>query len=305
MLSIGSVFSGIGGLELGLEQAGLGPTLWQVEKDQFCRRVLATHWTHAEQHGDIRFVQGSDLRRVGVMGGGFPCTDVSYANSEGLGLDGPDSGLWREYARLIRWLRPGYVIVENVAALLARGLGDVLGDLAACGYAAEWDCLPASAFGAPHQRDRLFVVAYADRHPVPVFGEYAERLIRGSAAASPLAVDALDAHLRTARVRGSALADAHGAGLEERHATLVAAHAGLDPRGAAARWLHAGGPPEPILRRVADGVPDVVARLRALGNAIVPQVAEFIGRCIIERERVIAQRVKDSTRSEGFDEAAR
>jgi site-specific DNA-cytosine methylase len=96
---------------------------------------------------------------VDVLCGGFPCQDLSYAG-KGAGLDGERSGLWGEYARLIRELRPRYVVVENVSALLARGLGRVLGDLAACGYDAEWDCIPASAVGAPHRRDRVWLVAY-------------------------------------------------------------------------------------------------------------------------------------------------
>ena len=98
---------------------------------------------------------------VDVLCGGFPCQDLSVAG-RGAGIDGARSGLWAEYARLIRELRPRYVVVENVPALLVRGLGRVLGDLAALGYDAEWDCLPASAFGAPHRRDRVWIVAYPD-----------------------------------------------------------------------------------------------------------------------------------------------
>jgi site-specific DNA-cytosine methylase len=96
---------------------------------------------------------------VDVLCGGFPCQDISVAG-RGEGIDGARSGLWGEYARLIRELRPRYVVVENVAALLARGMERVLGDLAACGYDAEWDCIPASAVGAPHRRDRVWLVAY-------------------------------------------------------------------------------------------------------------------------------------------------
>jgi site-specific DNA-cytosine methylase len=99
---------------------------------------------------------------VDVLCGGFPCQDISVAG-RGEGIDGARSGLWAEYARLIRELRPRYVVVENVAALLARGMERVLGDLAACGYDAEWDCIPASAVGAPHRRDRVWLVAYPAR----------------------------------------------------------------------------------------------------------------------------------------------
>lgn len=102
---------------------------------------------------------------VDVICGGFPCQDISFAGA-GAGLDGDRSWLWREYARLVGELRPRYVSVENVAALLDRGLGRVLGDLAALGYDAEWHCIPASAVGALHARDRIWVVAYPERHVI-------------------------------------------------------------------------------------------------------------------------------------------
>jgi hypothetical protein len=110
---------------------------------------------------------------VDVLCGGFPCQDISLAG-RGAGLAGERSGLWREFARLIGELRPRYVIVENVPALTSRGLDVVLADLAACGFDAEWDHLPASAFGAPHRRDRIWLVAYpAVRHKIPPTGIHA------------------------------------------------------------------------------------------------------------------------------------
>jgi DNA (cytosine-5)-methyltransferase 1 len=205
-VNVGSLFSGIGGFDLGLERAGMR-VVWQCEQDEFCRRVLARRFPGVPCYPDVRALvadSGSarrrqDVRRahgdegadegraaqdtdladgggesggdgalvpvpvpyVDVLCGGFPCQDISLAG-KGAGIGGERSGLWAEYARLIRDLRPRYVIVENVAALLARGLDVVLADLAACGYDAEWDCLPASAFGAPHQRDRLWLVAYPE-----------------------------------------------------------------------------------------------------------------------------------------------
>jgi DNA-cytosine methyltransferase len=210
VLTVGSLFSGVGGFDLGFERAGMR-TLWFAEQNDYCRRVLARHWPGVPCHPDVRALgadtsgarrrqdvrgahgdEGADARRgsqdadqpdgrdegggagpvlpvpvpyVDVLCGGFPCQDLSYAG-KGAGIDGERSGLWSEYARLIRELRPRYVVVENVPALLGRGLGRVLGDLAACGYDAEWDCLPASAFGAPHRRDRVWVVA-----PTPTGGE--------------------------------------------------------------------------------------------------------------------------------------
>ncbi len=162
-LRVLDLFSGIGGFSLGLERAGGFETVAFCEIEPFCRRVLAKHWPGVKQYDDVRNLTAdtlwSDGIAVDVICGGFPCQDISLAG-KGAGLAGERSGLWAEYARLIRELRPKFVIVENVAALLSRGLADVLRDLAALGYDAEWHCIPASAIGAPHRRDRLWIVAY-------------------------------------------------------------------------------------------------------------------------------------------------
>src|SRR5579862_7777078 len=131
-------------------------TVQFVELDPFCRRVLAKHWPTVPCHDDIRtFVPGA----ADVVCGGFPCQDLSIAG-KGAGLEGSRSGLWSELCRVIGQVRPSYAIVENVPALLGRGLGRVLGDLAEIGYDAEWHCIPACAIGAPHIRDRIWIVAY-------------------------------------------------------------------------------------------------------------------------------------------------
>jgi DNA (cytosine-5)-methyltransferase 1 len=156
---IGSLFSGIGGLDLGLERAGVGRTVWQVEADPFCRGVLARHWPDAVRYNDVREVRGGAVEPVDLLCGGFPCQDVSNAGKRA-GLDGERSGLWYEFDRLVGELRPRFVVIENVAALLGRGGPDVLRSLAARGYDAWWDCVPAAAVGAPHRRDRLFIVAW-------------------------------------------------------------------------------------------------------------------------------------------------
>jgi len=158
------LFSGIGGFSLGLERSEAFKTVAFCEIEPFCRRVLAKHWPKVPCYDDIRTLTAERLATDGIavdaIAGGFPCQDISIAG-KGAGLAGKRSGLWREYVRLIGELRPRYVIVENVAALLGRGLGDVLGDLAALGYDAEWHCIPASAVGLPHIRDRVWIVAYA------------------------------------------------------------------------------------------------------------------------------------------------
>ena len=150
---------------LGLERTGGFETVAFCEIEDYPRRVLAKHWPEVPCYHDVRELTGARLAADGiavdVICGGFPCQDVAVAG-KGAGLAGERSGLWREYARLVGELRPDVVIVENVAALLGRGLGDVLGDLAAIGYDAEWHCIPACAVGAPHRRDRVWIIANAN-----------------------------------------------------------------------------------------------------------------------------------------------
>lgn len=147
-------------MDLGLERAGLECS-WQVEIDDYCRRVLSRHWPHVPRFSDISLVDKTNLPSVDMICGGFPCQDISYAGL-GKGIEGERSGLWTQFDRVICELRPRIVLVENVSALLTRGLDKVLGDLATSGYHAEWDCLPAAAVGAPHRRDRVFILAYSE-----------------------------------------------------------------------------------------------------------------------------------------------
>lgn len=160
-LTIGSLFSGIGGLELALESFG-HHTTWQVENDPYARAVLARHWPDVERFDDVRTVGAANLRPVDIICGGFPCQDISNAGQRA-GITGRRSGLWAHFARLIRELRPRYAFVENVAALTARGLGIVLGDLVELGFDAEWECFRAADVGAPHLRNRLFILAHTQR----------------------------------------------------------------------------------------------------------------------------------------------
>ena len=159
MLTFGSLFAGIGGFDLGFERAGM-VCKWQVEIDDYANRVLAKHWPNVRRLPDVRTWPQPDTERVDVICGGFPCQDISYAG-RGAGLEGKRSGLFFEAVRVVRQLRPRIVCLENVAALLTRGLDVVLGTLAEIGYDAEWHCIPAAAVGAPHIRDRAWVVAYA------------------------------------------------------------------------------------------------------------------------------------------------
>src|SRR6185437_13132234 len=162
-MNVLDLFSGIGGFSLGLERAGMR-TVAFCEADTKCREVLARHWPDIPRYDDVRTLSASRLRADGIglinaICGGFPCQDISLAG-KGAGIDGGRSGLWRDYARLIGELRPRYVIVENVAGLLGRGMDKVCGDLAALGYDAEWEVISAYEVGAPHIRERIWIVAY-------------------------------------------------------------------------------------------------------------------------------------------------
>lgn len=165
-LAVLDLFSGIGGFSLGLERTGGFETVAFCEIEEYPRQVLAKHWPNVPCYRDVRELTADRLAADGiavdVITGGFPCQDISTAG-KGAGLAGERSGLWSEIARLVGELAPRFVIVENVAALLSRGLGTVLGDLASLGYDAEWHCIPASAVGAPHRRDRVWIVAYPNR----------------------------------------------------------------------------------------------------------------------------------------------
>jgi len=159
----GSLFSGCGLLDYGLTLAGFDHS-WLCERDEFRRELLGRRWPGVPVYADVRDV-GVGAARVDLVAGGFPCKGVSSAGPRN-GFDHAETALWREQLRVIRELRPRYVLVENVADLLSlhRGelFGEVLGGLAESGYDAEWDCFPAAAFGAPHGRDRVFVTAVAD-----------------------------------------------------------------------------------------------------------------------------------------------
>ncbi len=271
---IGSLFSGIGGLELGLERAGLGPVAWQVEFDPFCRRILAKHWPSANRSViDVKAANASNLPRVDLICGGFPCQDVSSAG-KGAGLAvGTRSGLWFEFRRIVAELSPPVVVVENVASGKSRWLPQVRRDLYLLGYDTAAYAISAADVGAPHLRRRIFVVA----HP---FGEslriLAERVpwrrsgeLRGTGQAISRNDGGGEGHV--AHADGQRELRVSTTGLEGGHGALDGGDAG------GGQWSV-----EPNVGRVAHGVPARMDRLKACGNAVVNQCAEVVGQIIRE-----------------------
>jgi DNA (cytosine-5)-methyltransferase 1 len=313
------LFSGIGGFSLGLERAGMR-TVAFCEIDPYARAVLRKHWPDVPCYDDVRTVTADRLAADGIIAptdavadtdcgrcgqaptreveqprraetigtgidvicGGFPCQDISHAG-KGAGLAGERSGLWSEIARLVGELRPRYVIVENVSALLGRGLDRVLGDLAEVGYDAEWHCIPASAVGAPHRRDRIWIVAYASgagskaRSGDGMGVDHGSRGHQGQLASScgeAAVADAQESRLEGWRERRRFRPELTGPG---------------ESGGSVSDFWRT----EPDVGRVAHGVPSRVDRLRCLGNAVVPQVVEVIGRAIMAADM---QRLRNDER---------
>lgn len=158
MLKVGSLFTGIGGLDLGVEAAlGQCHIAWQVEINDHCRGILRQHWPNARQYGDIRNFP-ANAEQVDLICGGFPCQPHSQAGKRKGMQD--ERWLWPEYRSVIAMQLPCIVFIENVPGLRTSGLSTVLADLAQLGYDAAWDCFSANEVGAPHRRQRLFVFAY-------------------------------------------------------------------------------------------------------------------------------------------------
>jgi DNA (cytosine-5)-methyltransferase 1 len=347
-------------MDLGLERAGL-TCRWQVEIDDYCSRLLAKHWPEVKRYRDVRTVQAADLESVDLICGGFPCQPVSVAGRRKRQDD--ERWLWPEFARIVRDLRPRWVLIENVPGLLSgdwadledpstdavwrSGMSDVLGELARCRYDAEWDCIPAAALGAPHLRYRTFIVAYpaelgtwisstgqrpeGKRTPdIDGPGEIPDversgwdstwcvRPGKETGARSPAGTSRSDSfsadvagigregwgtgiqetwtrRITPWRELGRIFADAPSALFREGQRQAIPE--GRDrTRGGKPERHYCRRPPEdeisgsgwwasePHLVRMVHGVPHRVDRIRGLGNAVIPQVAEWIGCKILEAE---------------------
>jgi DNA (cytosine-5)-methyltransferase 1 len=233
-LTVGSLFSGIGGLDLGLERAGMR-VIWQSEIDDYASRVLKKHWPKVPNYGDIKTINWADVPPTDVICGGYPCQPFSVAGERQGEED--ERHLWPWVRDAISILRPRYVVLENVRGHLSLGGTTVIRELASIGYDAEWEVISAASQGAPHIRERVFICAYPN--------------------------GLLSNAKRGRRITGS-----------EKN-TLYEGQTD-DPKRRV--WWKT----EPSVPRVANGVPNGVDRIRGLGNAVVPQVAELVGRLVIE-----------------------
>jgi DNA (cytosine-5)-methyltransferase 1 len=300
-LTVGSLFSGIGGLDLGLERAGM-EVIWQSEIDPYGCRVLKKHWPEVVNHGNIKEINWGDVVRPDIICGGYPCQPFSTAGKRN-GTDDPRH-LWPWVRQAISELRPKYAILENVRGHITLGLSTVVGELASIGYDAEWQIVSANSVGAPHLRERVIIIAYP-------FRELANTDNSGRLHRQPQVFTAdrwLNA-LSFIRSSGANVAYAkkqysngqpHNSINSERPKTLSefgnssgaqdVANTNSAPgqlkqertvckpnSGRRSCWAV-----EPDVGRVANGVPSRVDRLRGLGNAVVPQVAELIGRMVID-----------------------
>ena len=229
-MKVGSLFSGIGGFDLGLERAGYD-ICWQVEIDPYCQRVLAKHWPTVPRYGDICAMDWGTVEPVDVLCGGFPCQPFSLAGKRKGKKD--DRALWPECVRALDVLKPTWFIGENVPGFITLGLEQACLDLEALNYEVWPVCLPACSVNAPHKRERLFIMAYS-------------------------------AGTRPQRHRNQCQ-------LDESQGKMQTGWG---------NWWSC----EPGIQRVAHGIPSRVDRLTAIGNAIVPQIAEALGRMILEVE---------------------
>jgi DNA (cytosine-5)-methyltransferase 1 len=285
-LTVGSLFSGIGGLDLGLERAGM-TVAWQAENDPYCCKVLTKHWPDVPNLGDVTTIDWSTVPRVDLICGGYPCQPFSTAGTR-RGRDDPRH-LWPHMRDAIRLLRPDWALLENVPGHLSLGFGDVLGDLAEIGYDAEWDCIPAAAVGAPHLRWRVFIVAY----PSGRASEQDSTFISGDGVRGVSRPSSGRRSWGSGRGSGPPGHVAYPAEQPGDVRTYHPRSGSQSPRTSPDLPIFGNGPGatrsdsgrwavESDVGRVAHGIPHRVDRLRALGNAVVPQVAQHIGQLILE-----------------------
>jgi len=282
-MTVGSLFSGIGGFDLGLERAGM-TIKWQVEIDDFCNRVLEKHWPDVKRYRDIKELRGDELEPVDLICGGFPCQPFSAAGKRRSKED--DRYLWPEMLRVIRAVRPNWIVGENVAGIVSLALDDVLSDLENEGYTCQSFIIPACAVNAPHKRDRVWVVAHRSGEgklqQTGVEQEEWGRFSNNNKQDAPYS-SSKSGKPHVQRCNRSAEQEQLGGNTIK---SIV--DRGSDVPTDSERWDIPWLPIAASLCRVDDGLPrrmDASKRIAALGNAVVPQIVEIIGKAIIQTER--------------------
>jgi DNA (cytosine-5)-methyltransferase 1 len=308
MIRVGSLFSGIGGFELGFEAAfgGNMKTVWQVEKDLYCQKILKKHWKNTLLIDDVKKVNKETVEPVDMLIGGFPCQSISISGKmEGLENE-EKSGLWWEMFRIISDLepRPRIIVLENVSNVVRVGGTEVVGSLASIGYDLEWCIVSAREFGAPHIRKRWFCVAYSKRCSTP---NKKETATSDRTSKSRTTLESSIQSQRGIRSRKSPVFDHGYTDLSndpsnsnnkrsQKHTVLTKPPqwktskmpeysswsnvSGTDRSNTGRSYWKENPNPSPFCT-VDDGIPDRLARLKALGNAIVPACSEFVARCIL------------------------
>jgi DNA (cytosine-5)-methyltransferase 1 len=261
-----SLFSGIGGIDLAAEWAGMR-TVAFVEQNKFCQQVLAKHWPGVPIHDDVRTVGAKDFAEpIDVISGGFPCQPFSTAGNRMGNED--DRALWPEFARLIKELRPAWVVGENVAGIISLALDDVLASLESLGYSARSFVIPACAVGARHRRERVFIVANSGsvglqgKRPGPDLGSEIENDARRSAGGGASARNVADP-----------------IGWEQELSGEIGRMGRAQQISRGGHWEIAS---EPFVCRGTHGIPRRMDRLKSLGNAVVPQQIYPIMKAIAE-----------------------
>ena len=302
-LTVGSLFSGIGGIDLGLERAGM-TVKWHSEIDAYACRVLKKHWPLVPNIGNIKEVKWDQVEPVDVIAGGYPCQPFSTAGKRQGDKD--ERHLWPYFLRAISELRPRFALLENVRGHLSMGFDRVLGDLAEIGYDAEWQIVSAASVGAPHRRDRIICVAYPNdsgigtpKSRIDLNGSQKSKQ-RQHAQSEPCrqSKNVADANgrrqqecdqaigkLQFVNQVSESLADTHSKQLGEYGSQVNVGFVSRiwrnNTTGQAANDFGQWWEVEPDVGRVAHGIPSRVDKLRGLGNAVVPQVAEYVGRMIL------------------------
>lgn len=291
MLTIGSLFSGIGGLDYGFEKTGKFRTIWFSEIDSYASAVLSKHWPNVPNLGDITKIDFSRVERPNILIGGFPCQDISVAG-KGAGIkEGTRSGLWKEYFKAISILRPKYAVIENVPMLAKRGLNIVLADLASIGYDAEWNIIPASAVGAIHKRERIFIIAYPNSQRCNYGRNNRER----RSVHNDKEWDTKEAFKEREELQLKPCAAVEASNPDRLGSQRVFKKEILRKFGEFSCWEGIGcikdlfersDLPKPLIRREDDGFSNRIHRIKCLGNAVVPQVAQVVAEMILELEGI-------------------